>query len=170
MRALGSKAQFIINSGAFTNADITKNSALVNGLYIVNDVPPVNSATESQFPIIKTFVTQMNAEAATGDSDANINDVRSFALAGLGRPAGPVPDHEGHEGPDHGLLVPSRPELGTGREPERDPSQLDPVGAYLDRWPRRDPLLRGQLLALQVEGGQQTLLSSQPINAVSVQG
>jgi ABC-type branched-subunit amino acid transport system substrate-binding protein len=80
VRGLGSKVQFIINSGAFTQSDITKNSSLVNGLYIVNDVPPVNAQTESQFPIISTFVSQMNAEAATGDKDANLTTVRSFAL------------------------------------------------------------------------------------------
>lgn len=80
VRGLGSKVQFIINSGAFTQSDIMKNASLVNGLYIVNDVPPVNAQTESQFPIISTFVSQMNAEAATGDKDADLTTVRSFAL------------------------------------------------------------------------------------------
>ena len=57
-RALGSKVQFIINSGAFTPSDLQKNKALTNGLLIANDVPPVTSATEKAFPAIKTFVCQ----------------------------------------------------------------------------------------------------------------
>ena len=56
------------------------NASLVNALYIVNDVPPVNSATEKQFPIINTFVAQMNAEAATGDKSADLTTIRSFSL------------------------------------------------------------------------------------------
>ncbi len=80
VRALGSKVQFITGSGAFTDADITQDASTVNGLYIVNDVPPVNAATEARFPMIKTFVAQVKAEAATGDSDANVSTMRSFAL------------------------------------------------------------------------------------------
>src|ERR1700757_3541729 len=170
VRALGSKVQFIINSGAFTNADVAKNSALVNGLYIVNDVPPVNTATESQFPIIKTFVTQMNAEAATGDSDANINDVRSFALRIWDVLQAQFQIMKGMKGPisASSYLAALNSAQGVslnGILPDWTPStHISITGLGATHYSEANYWL------LKVEGGQQTLLSSQPIHAVSVQG
>jgi ABC-type branched-subunit amino acid transport system substrate-binding protein len=170
VRALGSKVQFVINSGAFTNADITKNAALVNGLYIVNDVPPVNTSTESQFPIIKTFVSQMNAEAATGDSDANINDVRSFALRVWDVLQAQFQIMKGMKGPitasSYLAALNSAQDVSlNGILPNWTPStHIAIAGLGATRYSEANYWL------LQVEGGQQALVSSQPINAVSVQG
>jgi branched-chain amino acid transport system substrate-binding protein len=170
VRALGSKVQFVINSGAFTNADITKNAALVNGLYIVNDVPPVNTSTESQFPIIKTFVSQMNAEAATGDSDANINDVRSFALRIWDVLQAQFQIMKSMKGPitasSYLAALNSAQDVSlNGILPNWTPStHISITGLGATHYSEANYWL------LQVEGGQQTLLSSQPINAVSVQG
>jgi ABC-type branched-subunit amino acid transport system substrate-binding protein len=170
VRALGSKVQFVINSGAFTNAAIAKNAALVNGLYIVNDVPPVTSATESQFPIIKTFVSQMNAEAATGDGDANINDVRSFALRIWDVLQAQFQIMKGIKGPitASSYLAALNSAKGVslnGILPDWTPSaHISITGLGATRYSEANYWL------LKVDGGQQTLLSSQPINAVSVQG
>ncbi len=170
VRALGSKVQFIINSGAFTNADITKNAALVSGLYIVNDVPPVNTSTESQFPIIKTFVSQMNAEAAMGDSDANINDVRSFALRVWDVLQAQFQIMKGMKGPitASSYLAALNSAQGVslnGILPDWTPStHISITGLGATHYSEANYWL------LKVEGGQQTLQSSQPINAVSVEG
>ena len=170
VRALGSKVQFIINSGAFTNSDITKNSALVNGLYIVNDVPPVTTATESQFPIIKTFVSQMNAEAATGDSNASISTVRSFALRIWDVLQAQFQIMKGMNGPimASSYLAALNSAKGVslnGILPDWTPSaHISITGLGTTRYSEANYWL------LQIEGGQQKLVSSQPINAVQVQG
>jgi ABC-type branched-subunit amino acid transport system substrate-binding protein len=170
VRALGSKQQFIINSGAFTNADISKNAALVNGLYIVNDVPPVNSATESQFPIIKTFVSQMNAEAATGNSNANLNDLRSFALRIWDVLQAQFQIMKDMKGPitasTYLAALNSAKDVSlNGILPNWTPStHISIAGLGATNYSEANYWL------LRIEGGQQTLLSSQPINAVSVQG
>jgi branched-chain amino acid transport system substrate-binding protein len=170
VRALGSKVQFIINSGAFTNADITKNASLVNGLYIVNDVPPVNSSTESQFPILKTFVSQMNAEAATGDSDANINDIRSFALRIWDVLQAQFQIMKGMTGTitasSYLAALNSAKDVSlNGILPNWTPStHISITGLGATHYSEANYWL------LQIEGGQQKLLSSQPIDAVQVQG
>jgi ABC-type branched-subunit amino acid transport system substrate-binding protein len=170
VRALGSKVQFIINSGAFTNTDIAKNSALVNGLYIVNDVPPVNAATESQFPIIKTFAAQMNAEAATGDSAANINDVRSFALRIWDVLQAQFQIMKGMKDPitasSYLAALNSAKDVSlNGILPNWTPSaHISITGLGATRYSEANYWL------LQIEGGQEKLLSGQPINAVQVQG
>jgi len=170
VRALGSKVQFIINSGAFTNADITKNASLVNGLYIVNDVPPVNSATESQFPIIKTFVAQMNAEAATGNSNADLNDLRSFALRIWDVLQAQFQIMKGMKGPITAstylsALNSAKDVSLNGILPDWTPStHISITGLGSTHYSEANYWL------LQIEGGQQTLLSGQPINAVQVQG
>jgi branched-chain amino acid transport system substrate-binding protein len=170
VRALGSKVQFIINSGAFTNTDIAKNAALVNGLYIVNDVPPVNTATESQFPVIKTFVSQMNTEAATGDSAANINDVRSFALRIWDVLQAQFQIMKGMKDPitasSYLAALNSAKDVSlNGILPSWTPSaHISITGLGSTRYSEANYWL------LQIEGGQQKLLSSQPINAVQVQG
>jgi branched-chain amino acid transport system substrate-binding protein len=170
VRALGSKVQFIINSGAFTNTDIAKNSALVNGLYIVNDVPPVNASTESQFPIIKTFVSQMNAEAATGDSDANLNTQRSFALRLWDVLQAQFQIMKGISGPvtasSYLVALNSAKDINlNGILPNWTPStHITITGLGTTRYSEAGYWL------LQIEGGQQKLLTSQPINAIQVQG
>jgi ABC-type branched-subunit amino acid transport system substrate-binding protein len=170
VRALGSKQQFIINSGAFTNSDITKNASLVNGLYIVNDVPPVNSSTESQFPIIKTFVSQMNAEAATGNSNANINDLRSFALRVWDVLQAQFQIMKDMKGPitasSYLAALNSAKDVSlNGILPNWTPAtHISIAGLGSTNYSEANYWL------LQIEGGQQTLRSSQPINAVSVQG
>lgn len=170
VRALGSKQQFIINSGAFTNADITKNAALVNGLYIVNDVPPINSSTESQFPIIKTFVSQMNAEAASGNSSANIDDIRSFALRVWDVLQAQFQIMKDMKGPitasTYLAALNSAKDVSlNGILPSWTPAtHISIAGLGATNYSEANYWL------LQIEGGQQTLLSSQPINAVSVQG
>jgi len=170
VRALGSKVQFIINSGAFTNADISKNAALVNGLYIVNDVPPINSSTESQFPIIKTFVSQMNAQAAAGNSNANIDDIRSFALRVWDVLQAQFQIMKDMKGPitasTYLAALNSAKDVSlNGILPNWTPStHISIAGLGATNYSEANYWL------LQVEGGQQTLLSSQPINAVSVQG
>jgi ABC-type branched-subunit amino acid transport system substrate-binding protein len=170
VRALGSKVQFIINSGAFTDADIAKNSALVNGLYIVNDVPPVNSSTEKQFPIIKTFVSQMNAEAATGDSDANLSTQRSFALRIWDVLQAEFQIMKGISGPvtasSYLAALNSAKDVNlSGILPNWTPStHLTITGLGMTRYSEANYWL------LQIEGGQQKLLSSQPISVTQVQG
>lgn len=170
VRALGSKVQFVINSGAFTSADIAKNSALVNGLYIVNDVPPVNAVTESQFPILKTFAAQMNAEAATGDSDANLNNVRSFALRIWDVQQAQFQIMKGMKDPitasSYLAALNSAKDVNlNGILPNWTPStHITVTGLGATRYSEAN------YWPLQVEGGQQKLLSSQPINAVLVQG
>jgi ABC-type branched-subunit amino acid transport system substrate-binding protein len=170
VRALGSKVQFIINSGAFTNADVAKNSALVNGLYIVNDVPPVNTATESQFPIIKTFVSQMNAESATGDSDANLDNVRSFALRIWDVLQAQFQIMKDMKGPitasSYLAALNSAKDVSlNGILPNWTPSvHVTITGLGATRYSEANYWL------LQIEGGQQKLMLSQPINAVQVQG
>jgi ABC-type branched-subunit amino acid transport system substrate-binding protein len=170
VRALGSKVQFITGSGAFTDSDISKNSSTVNGLYIVNDVPPVNSATEAKFPIIKTFVTQMKAEAATGDSDANTSTMRSFALRVWDVLQAQFQIMKGINGPvtpaSYLAALNSVKNVSlNGILPNWTPAaHLTIVGLGSTRYSEANYWL------LQVENGQQTLLSSQPINAVQVQG
>ena len=170
VRALGSKVAFIINSGAFTNADIAKNAALVNGLYIVNDVPPVNASTENEFPIIKTFVSQMNAEAATGDSYANLSTQRSFALRVWDVLQGQFQIMKGIKGAitasSYLAALNSAKDVSLdGIIPNWTPSaHLTITGLGATRFSEAD------YWVLQIEGGQQKLLSSQPINAVQVQG
>jgi ABC-type branched-subunit amino acid transport system substrate-binding protein len=170
VRALGSKVQFIINSGAFTNADVAKNSALVNGLYIVNDVPPVNTATESQFPIIKTFVSQMSAESATGDSDANLDNVRSFALRIWDVLQAQFQIMKDMKGPitasSYLAALNSAKDVSlNGILPNWTPSvHVTITGLGATRYSEANYWL------LQIEGGQQKLMLSQPINAVQVQG
>ena len=170
VRALGSKVQFIINSGALTNADITKNASLVNGLYIVNDVPPVNASTESKFPILKTFVSQMNAEAATGDSDANLNDLRSFSLRIWDVLQAQFQIMKGMKGTitasSYLAALNSAKDVSlNGILPDWTPSaHISITGLGTTHFSEANYWL------LQIEGGQQTLLSGQPINAVQVQG
>ena len=170
VRALGSKVQFIINSGAFTNADITKNASLVNGIYIVNDVPPVNASTEKQFPIIKTFASQMSAEAATGDSDANINDLRSFALRIWDVLQAQFQIMKGMKEPitasSYLAALNSAKDVSlNGILPNWTPSaHISIAGLGATRYSEADYWL------VQIEGGQQDLVQSQPINADQVQG
>jgi ABC-type branched-subunit amino acid transport system substrate-binding protein len=170
VRALGSKVQFIINSGAFTDADISKNATTVNGLYIVNDVPPVNASTEAQFPILKTFAAQMNAEAATGDSDANLSTVRSFALRVWDGMQGQFQIMKGMTGPitasSYLAALNSAKNVSlNGILPSWTPAtHLTITGLGATRYSEANYWL------LQVEGGQQKLMSSQPVNAVQVQG
>ena len=170
VRALGSKVQFIINSGAFTNADITKNASLVNGLYIVNDVPPVNASTEKQFPIIKTFASQMSAEASTGDSDANINDLRSFALRIWDVLQAQFQIMKGMKEPitasSYLAALNSAKDVSlNGILPNWTPSaHISIAGLGATRYSEADYWL------VQIEGGQQDLVQSQPINADQVQG
>jgi ABC-type branched-subunit amino acid transport system substrate-binding protein len=170
VRALGSKVQFIINSGAFTNAAIAQNSALVNGLYIVNDVPPVTASTESQFPVIKTFVSQMNAEAATGDSNANLNDIRSFALRIWDVLQAQFQIMKGIGGAITAssflaALDSAKDVSLDGILPDWTPSaHISITGLGSTRYSEANYWL------LKIEGGQQKLLSSQPINAAAVQG
>jgi branched-chain amino acid transport system substrate-binding protein len=170
VRALGSKVQFIINSGAFTPATISQNSALVNGLYIVNTVPPVNASTEKQFPIIKTFVSQMNAEAATGDSNANLSTQRSNALLVWDVLQAQFQIMKGIKGPitaaSYLAALNSAKDLSlNGILPDWTPStHLTLAGLGVTRYSEANYWL------LQIEGGQQKLLSSQPIHATAVQG
>jgi branched-chain amino acid transport system substrate-binding protein len=170
VRALGSKVQFIINSGAFTDTDIAKNSALVNGLYIVNDVPPISASTEEQFPIIKTFVSQMNAEAATGDSDAKLSTQRSFALRIWDVLQVQFQIMKGISGPitasSYLAALNSAKDVSlNGILPNWTPStHITITGLGTTRYSEAGYWL------LQIEGGQQKLLSSQPINVVQVQG
>ena len=170
VRALGSKVQFVINSGAFTDTDITKNAALVSGLYIVNDVPPVNAATESQFPIIKTFVSQMNAEAATGDTNANISTVRSFSLRIWDVLQAQFQIMKDMKDPITAssylaALNSAKAVSLNGILPNWTPSvHISITGLGSTRYSEANYWL------LQIQGGQQKLVSSQPINAVQVQG
>jgi ABC-type branched-subunit amino acid transport system substrate-binding protein len=170
VRALGSKVQFIINSGAFTQNDINKNASLVNGLYIVNDVPPVNAATESQFPIIKTFVSQMNAEAATGDSDANLNSVRSFALRIWDVLQAQFQIMKGISGPitasSYLAALNSAQNVSLNDIlPAWTPStHLTITGLGQTRYSEAN------YWELQIENGQETLVSNQPIDATKIQG
>jgi len=170
VRALGSKVQFIINSGAFTPATISQNSALVNGLYIVNDVPPVNAATEKQFPVIKTFVSQMKAEAATGDTYANLSTQRSFALRIWDVLQAQFQIMKGMKGPitaaSYLAALNSAKDINlNGILPAWTPStHLTITGLGATRYSEADYWL------LQVENGQQKVLSSRPINTVQVQG
>jgi branched-chain amino acid transport system substrate-binding protein len=170
VRALGSKVQFIINSGAFTNEDISKNSALVNGLYIVNDVPPINDSAESQFPIIKTFVSEMKAEEATGDSDANIDKIRSFALRIWDVLQAQFQIMKGMKDPitasSYLAALNSAKDVSlNGILPDWTPStHISITGLGATRYSEANYWL------LQIEGGQQKLVSSQPIDAVQVQG
>jgi hypothetical protein len=145
-------------------------SALVNGLYIVNDVPPVNASTESQFPIIKTFVSQMNAEAATGDSNASISTVRSFALRIWDVLQAQFQIMKGISGPITAssylaALNSAKAVSLNGILPDWTPSaHVSITGLGTTRYSEANYWL------LQIEGGQQKLVSSQPINAVQVQG
>jgi ABC-type branched-subunit amino acid transport system substrate-binding protein len=170
VRALGSKVQFIINSGAFTQTDINKNAALVNGLYIVNDVPPVTASTQSQFPIIKTFVAQMNAEAATGDKDANIDTVRSFALRIWDVLQAQFQIMKGMSGDitSSSYLAALNAAQGVslnGILPDWTPStHLTITGLGDTRYSEANYWL------IQIQNGEQTLLSNQPIDAAKVQG
>lgn len=170
VRALGSKVQFITGSGAFTDADITRYASTVNGLYIVNDVPPVNAATEARFPMIKTFVAQVKAEAATGDSDANASTMRSFALRVWDGLEAQFQIMKGIKGPitaaTYLTALNSAENVSlNGILPNWTPAtHLSIVGLGPTRYSEANYWL------VQVENGQQTLLSSQPINAVQVQG
>lgn len=170
VRALGSKVQFITGSGAFTDSDIGKNSSTVNGLYIVNDVPPVNGATEAKFPILKTFVTQMSAEAATGDTNANPATMRSFALRVWDGLEAQFQIMKGMKGPITAATYLAALESVknvslNGILPDWTPAtHLSIVGLGPTRQSEANYWL------VQVENGQQTLLSSQPINAVQIQG
>jgi ABC-type branched-subunit amino acid transport system substrate-binding protein len=170
VRALGSKVQFITGSGAFTDADITRYASTVNGLYIVNDVPPVNAATEARFPMIKTFVAQVKAEAATGDSDANASIMRSFALRVWDGLEAQFQIMKGIKGPitaaTYLTALNSAENVSlNGILPNWTPAtHLSIVGLGPTRYSEANYWL------VQVENGQQTLLSSQPINAVQVQG
>ena len=170
VRALGSKQQFIINSGAFTPADITKNSALLNGVYIVNDVPPINASTEQQFPIIKTFVSQMNAEAATGDSNANLRTQRSFALRIWDIQQAQFQIMKGISGPITAASYLAA--LNSAKDVN--------LNGILSTWTPSTHLVitglgttrysQANYWLLQIEGGQQNLLTSQPISVTQVQG
>lgn len=170
VRALGSKVQFITGSGAFTDADITQYASSVNGLYIVNDVPPVNAATEAAFPIIKTFVAQVNAEAATGDSNANVSTMRSFALRVWDVLEAQFQIMKGMKGPITAAtylaaLNSAKNVSLNGILPNWTPAtHLTIFGLGPTRYSEANYWL------VQVKNGQQTLLSSQPINAVQVQG
>jgi len=170
VRALGSKVQFITGSGAFTDADITRYASTVNGLYIVNDVPPVNAATEARFPMIKTFVAQVKAEAATGDSDANVSTMRSFALRVWDGLEAQFQIMKGMKGPitaaTYLTALNSVENVSlNGILPNWTPAtHLSIVGLGPTRYSEAN------YWPVQVENGQQTLLSSQPINAVQVQG
>ncbi len=170
VRALGSKVQFITGSGAFTDADITRYASTVNGLYIVNDVPPVNAATEARFPMIKAFVAQVKAEAATGDSDANASTMRSFALRVWDGLEAQFQIMKGMKGPitaaTYLTALNSAENVSlNGILPNWTPAtHLSIVGLGPTRYSEANYWL------VQVENGQQTLLSSQPINAVQVQG
>jgi len=170
VRALGSKVQFITGSGAFTDADITRYASTVNGLYIVNDVPPVNAATEARFPMIKTFVAQVKAEAATGDSDANVSTMRSFALRVWDGLEAQFQIMKGMKGPitaaTYLTALNSAQNVSlNGILPNWTPAtHLSIVGLGPTRYSEANYWL------VQVGNGQQTLLSSQPINAVQVQG
>jgi ABC-type branched-subunit amino acid transport system substrate-binding protein len=170
VRGLGSKVQFIINSGAFTQSDITKNASLVNGLYIVNDVPPVNAQTESQFPIISTFVAQMNAEAATGDKDADLTTVRSFALRLWDVLQAQFQIMKGINGDitaaSYLAALQSAKDVSlNGILPNWTPStQLTITGLGATHYSEAN------LWLLQVQNGQAALAQSTPIDATQVQG
>jgi hypothetical protein len=112
----------------------------------------------------------MNAEAATGDSNANLSTLRSFALRVWDVQQAQFQIMKGIKGPVTAsaylaALNSAKDVSLNGILPSWTPSaHIAITGLGATRYSEANYWL------LQIEGGQQKLLSSQPINAVQVQG
>ena len=81
MKALGSlgvQTHYAINNTILEQSDYALIGEPANSLYIVGRMPPFSA--QAQFPALGHFIEDMNAEAAAGDSAAQMSKVRPIAV------------------------------------------------------------------------------------------